>query len=392
MEYLYEVLDRLVAFDTVSAHSDVAAMEYAAGELARQGFKTVLRAVTVGSVPQANLVAWAGPAVPDGLIISGHIDTVPFQGQPGWERAPLKMEVAGDRIYGRGTADMKGFLAQCIDAASRLDRARLKRPLVLVFTANEEVGCLGAKSVAPALPEILGATPRPQLAWIGEPTSYEVLHAHKSIVAFEVIVHGRGGHSGAPEHGVNAIAVMGKVIAAIGQLQEESRSIISASFKPIFPESPHDVLNFGTIAGGIAVNIIAEECTLKISYRSLPDTEPLALYREITRRVGTIDTHDHASPNHRATIELGAPMVVPPLLSPRGTTLERALFEATGASSAAGARFGTDGGWFANSGIVSLICGPGDYEQAHRPNEYLRRELFERGPGMILKVIDKLCG
>ena len=149
-----------------------------------------------------------GPPRADGLIISGHVDTVPFDGQPGWEREPLKLEVAGERIYGRGTTDMKGFIAQCLDAARTLDSARLRRPLVFVFTASEEVGCLGAHSVAPALKQILGDTPVPRLAWIGEPTSWGVCHAHKSIVSFSVTVRGIGGHSGAPARGVNAIAVM----------------------------------------------------------------------------------------------------------------------------------------------------------------------------------------
>src|SRR6266852_8108935 len=133
--YLYDVLERLIAFDTVSSHSDVPAMEHLAGHMERHRFKAMLHRTEIAGVPQANLVAWAGPPRPDGLIISGHLDTVPVEGQPGWDRDPLRMEVAGDRIYGRGTADMKGFLAQCVDAAGQLDRARLLRPLVFLFTS-----------------------------------------------------------------------------------------------------------------------------------------------------------------------------------------------------------------------------------------------------------------
>ncbi len=144
-------------------------------ELAPRGFKTAIQPIELFGVSQANLVAWVGPPRADGLIISGHVDVVPFDGQPGWEREPLKLELAGDRIYGRGTTDMKGFIAQCLDASRTLDSSRLKRPLVFVFTASEEVGCLGANSVAPALKQILGETPVPRLAWIGEPTSWEVI-------------------------------------------------------------------------------------------------------------------------------------------------------------------------------------------------------------------------
>lgn len=390
-EYLYDVARRLIAFDTVSSNSDRDAIDYLAGELTRHGFKTAIQPVELLGVPQANLVAWAGPPRADGLIISGHVDTVPFEGQPGWEREPLKLEVAGERIYGRGTTDMKGFIAQCLDAARTLDPTRLKRPLVFVFTANEEVGCQGAKRVAPALKEMLGETPVPRVAWIGEPTSWEVSHAHKSIVSFGVTVRGIGGHSGAPARGVNAIAVMGRVIETIGRYQQELAARRPAKYLEIFPDAPHDVLNLGTVQGGIALNMIAEECKLRVSYRTLPDADPLGLFHEIERRLAALDCHDYAGPDHRAKIEVELLNLVPPLDSPRGTALEAALFEATGARTAAGALYATDGGWFTGSGITSLICGPGDLEQAHQPNEHVRRDAFDLGPAMMAKVIARLC-
>jgi acetylornithine deacetylase len=185
---------------------------------------------------------------------------------------------------------------------------------------------------------------------------------------------------------------MGKVMEVIGKLQQERASSRDAAFADAFPKSPYDVLNFGTIGGGIALNMIAEECRLKISYRSLPDADPMALYREIERRLTGVDTRDWAGGSHRAKISIGPAQIVPPLLSPRGTTLERVLAEETGSSTSSGAVFGTDGGWFARSGITSLICGPGDLDQAHQPNESIRRDAFERGPELILRVIDRMCG
>ena len=389
--YLHEVTRRLVAFDTVSANSDVAAMDYLAAELTARRFKVAQQKIDVDGVPQSNLVAWIGPPRGDGLIISGHVDTVPFQGQPGWTRDALKLEDAGDKLYGRGTSDMKGFLAACLDAATQLDASRLKRPLVFVFTADEEVGCFGAKRIGPELKSILGETPVPRMAWIGEPTSWEVSHAHKSIVLFDVIVHGRAGHSGAPAAGVNAIAVMGKVMDAIGKIQEQRRSSVQPEHIEIFPDAPHDVLNFGTISGGMASNMIAEECRLKISYRTMPEVDPMELYREVQQQVGQVQRYDYASREHRAEIELTPPMVVPPLNSPRGTPLEAALFEATGARKSGGVLFGTDGGWFARSDIDSLICGPGDLDQAHQPDEFIRRAALEKTPSIILKVIERMC-
>ncbi|HVB79790.1 MAG TPA: M20 family metallopeptidase [Candidatus Binataceae bacterium] len=387
--YLYEVLERLVAFDTVSSNSDAPAMGFLAARLETHGFKVHLHRIAVAGTPQVNLIAWAGPPRPDGLTISGHLDTVPYAGQPGWTREPLKLGVDADRVWGRGTTDMKGFLAECVAAAAALDLRALTRPLVFIFTSNEEVGCLGAESVCGVLGSILGEVPAPKLVWIGEPTSWQVQHAHKSIVLFDVTVRGVGGHSGAPEQGVNAIAVAGRVLEAIGRLQAERRAP-SDKFMRIFPDSPHDVLNVGTIAGGIAANIIAEQCRLVITYRSLPDTEPLEIYREVRRRLAALDPYDYASHNHRAAIEVGPPMVVPPLLSSRDTALERALLEVTGTREVGGALFATDGGWFAQAGMVPLVCGPGDLDQAHKPNESIRRAALESGTEKILKVIARL--
>jgi len=389
--YLYEVLDRLIAFDTVSSHSILPAVEYLADQLTGHGLKTAVHQIDVYGVQQANIVAWMGPPRPDGLIITGHLDTVPVEGQPGWERDPLKMEIDGNRIFGRGSSDMKGFLAQCADTARTLEQTRLKRPVVFIFTADEEVGMLGARELAPALQGILGEVPQPHLAWIGEPTSYKVLHAHKSICSFEVHVRGRGGHSGAPDQGVNAIAVMGKVIEALGNLQAERHAIDNPEFADVFPESPYDVMNLGTIRGGLATNVIAEECILRASYRSLPKTDPLELYEEIKRRLGAIDLHDYASGNFAAAIEVSLLLAAPPMWSNRDTRLEQVLFEITGNKSTRGAQFATDGAWFSGAGIQCLICGPGDYEQAHQPNESIRRESCERCPAMITRVIEQMC-
>ena len=389
--YLYEVLERLIGFDTVSTNSDVPAMEYLADHLDRAGFRTALHKSDIARVAQANLVAWAGPPEPDGLIISGHLDTVPFAGQPGWEREPLRMEATGDRVFGRGTTDMKGFLAQCADAARLLEQDRLHRPVVFIFTASEEIGGLGAMLVTPELPDLLGDVPSPALAWIGEPTSYAIHAAHKSAVVVEITVRGRGGHSGAPHHGVNAIAIAGKVLDVVGQLQEERRAQPDPQFAAMFPESPFDVMNFGTIRGGIAENVIAEHCILRLSYRSLPGVDPLSMRDEIARRCAAIETCDYASRDHHATIQVGDAKVMPPMASRRGTSLEHALLAVTGQNTVSGAPFCTDGGWFARAGISSLICGPGEYAQAHQPNESIPRGAFEHGTATILEVIERLC-
>jgi acetylornithine deacetylase len=390
--YLLHVASRLVESDTVSHRSNEPAAELLADELDGLGFRLARQLVEAGGVRKANLVAWLGPPEPGGLILSGHLDVVPFEGQPGWSRDPLRLSAEGDRLYGRGTSDMKGFVAQCLAAARRLDPASLARPLVFVFTCDEEIGCLGAERLAPALAGLLGELPLPRLCWIGEPTSWRVLHAHKGIVAFEVHARGRGGHSSVPEAGVNAIALAARAIAAIGEVQAELRGEPVEAWRGTFPEAPYTTFNFGTIAGGTAANVIAEACRFLVSYRPLPDADPVAPFERVRERVAALAPCDFGSPELRGEIALGPPRVVPGMLSPRGTPLEKALFETLGEHEPGGAPFCTDGGRLAAAGIHSLVCGPGDLEQAHQPDESISREAFERGPDLILAVLARLLG
>lgn len=392
MTYLHEIATRLIQADTESHRSAVAALEALADDLERFGFRTELQRYPGEAAPQANLVAWAGPPEPGGLALSGHVDVVPFADQPGWSRDPLALQLEGDRAYGRGTSDMKGFLAQAMDAARRLDPASLQRPLVFLFTAEEEIGCLGAGRLAPALSSLLAPLPLPAWAWIGEPTSGRVFHAHKGIVAFSVEVRGEGGHSSVPEAGSNAIAAAAQVVAAIGAIQAELRERPRAELASLYPEAPYTTLNFGTIRGGSATNMIAEACTLRLSYRPLPDEAPLALYERIRARLGELDPRDWASPGRPARVELGPARVAPGLLARQGTPLEAELVRAYGHPGSAGAPYCTDGGRLAEAGLEVLICGPGDLAQAHQPDESVDRHALESGPERILRVVRALCG
>lgn len=382
---------RLVGCDTTSAKTNVAAVEILADRLDASGFETRVQSWRDGDIEKANLVACAGPAAAEGLVVSGHLDTVPWQAQPGWDRSALSLEVTDDRVYGRGTSDMKVFIAQAVAAARAIERSRLTRPLVLIFTADEEVGCLGAARLVPELTTLLGDRPLPTLCWIGEPTSWQVFHAHKSFAAFDVKIRGRGGHSGLPTLGVNAIAVAGAVIAEIGRYQGELRDRPSADFAAVFPEAPYATVNLGVITGGAALNMIAEECSIRLSTRALPDADPLEPYREIARRLAALDPRDPGSPGRRAEISVGEPFVVPAMSSPRDTELERMLCDRLGQRSVRGALLGADGCRFQALGIHSLICGPGDFGEAHQPNESISRSAFEEGAEVIRSVVERLC-
>jgi acetylornithine deacetylase len=390
MDLLHDMAARLVATDTVSSRGNAALMGELGDRLEAAGFRVRLQTWGEGPHAKANLVAVSGPPERDGLVVSGHLDVVPFADQPGWTRDPLRLAFEGDRVYGRGTSDMKVFLAQCVDAAARLDLAALRRPVVFVFTADEEIGCLGSARLVPELDALLGGVPKPALAWIGEPTSWRVLHAHKGVAAFAVAVRGRGGHSSVPTAGVNAIAVAAQALAVVGELQAELRKRSRSEFAAIFPDAPYTTLNFGTVQGGTAANVIAEQCTFTVSYRPLPDEDPTWVQREVKQRLSERALRDWGS-EVEAEITVSDALVAPGMLSPRGTALERALHERLAGGAAGGAPFCTDGGRFAAAGIASLICGPGDLDQAHQPDESVSRTAFESGSEHIVRVIERLC-
>jgi acetylornithine deacetylase len=390
MNRLRELTARLISRDTESRHGNLPVMAELAERLEGAGFVARLQRWGEGAEEKANLLAFAGPAEPDGLILSGHLDVVPFRDQPGWTRDALQLAEDGARLYGRGTSDMKVFLAQCVDAACELDVARLRRPVVLLFTSDEEIGCLGAARLAPELDTLLGEIPKPALAWIGEPTSWKVFHTHKGIVAFRVSVRGEGGHSSVPEAGVNAIAVAAQALAIVGALQAELRGRGRPQFAEVFPEAPYTTLNFGTIQGGTASNMIAERCDFTVSYRPLPDEEPLAVYDEVRARLLERVPTDWGS-ERGARLEVSEPLLAPGLLTPPGTALEAALRAELGPGPLGGAPFCTDGGRFELAGIRSLICGPGDLDQAHQPNESISQAAFADGTGHILRVVERMC-
>jgi acetylornithine deacetylase len=286
---------------------------------------------------------------------------------------------------------MKVFLAQAVVAAGAIAVSRLRRPFVLAFTADEEIGCLGAARLAPDLVALLGDRPLPRLCWIGEPTDWEVLRAHKSVTIFDVAIRGRGGHSGQPALGVNAIAVAARVLEVVNHHQQELRAAASSRFAETFPEAPYSTINVGSIRGGTAPNMIAEECVLRLSTRGLPDADPLEIHRELRRRLAALDSRDPAFPGAAATIEVGDPLVVPPMSTPGGTALERALFERLGKTTARGSLLAADGCRFAPLGVATLICGPGEFAEAHQPNESISRRAFEEGADVVRAVVERLC-
>ncbi len=381
---LWEALSRLVACDTATGSSTLPAFELLAELLDRPGWSVVVDHPAHG---EPGVVAWAGPPEPGGLALSGHVDVVPWRGQPGWTREPLHLVREGGRAYGRGVADMKGAIAQLTALAATIDPARLRRPVLLVLTADEEIGCLGAERLMPRLDELTGGLPRPAGAVIGEPTGGVVYRAHKGHVTLTVTTHGRGGHSSRPDLGANAIAAMAAAAGALAQVQAELATRVGADALELFPDYPAVPFNLGLIAGGTADNMIAERCTLTIGFRPGPGDGPEELAAELGRRMAAAARA--AVPGTELSVD--EVIVTPGMTSPATGPVADALRELTGQERFLGAPFATDGGHFERAGVPAYIWGPGELAQAHQPNESVTVEALQTGLETLAALVGRIC-
>ena len=388
LETTEALLAELVAFDTVTSRSNVACAERLADRLGSVGWHVELIRDHAFGADKASLIARLGPDTSGGLILSGHMDVVPWDDQPGWSRDALALGRVDDRLVGRGVADMKGFLAQCVAVAERLDPRRLARPLVLLFTCDEEEGCVGAERLLPSLDRLRTRWPLPEDCVIGEPTGFRVYCAHKGHVRVRITTGGRGGHSSRPDLGVNAIAAAAAVARAVTELAEDVATRVTASDRRLFPEFPAVPFNLGTIHGGTADNMIAERCELIVGFRQVPGGDPEELLGELETRV----REAVVSETPGATVTLDDVVLTPSMSSPTDSGTCRVLCGLVGENQPVGAPFATDGGQFERIGIRSWICGPGALEQAHQPDESLPVAALDAGLELVEALVERRCG
>ena len=388
---LWEVSRRLVGFNTVSAYSNVDAAEYLANLLEESGFAVHLLKETVQNIEKAMVLAWAGPEVPGGLIISGHIDVVPFDGQPGWTSDPLVMHTDGQRIFGRGVSDMKVFLAQAILAAKRHPLNKLKRPLMYIFTCDEEIVGQGSGRLIKALPHLFESYPLPLVALIGEPTNFDIFPAHKGYAVFDICVRGKAGHSSAPSNGLNSIEKMAEVIQLLQEANHHLQGQVSPENARLFPESPSSVFNCAVINGGLAANMIPEACHLTVSIRIAPGDQIEEILIGLRERIENSIAKSMKARGPEYGIFIEDPIVTPPMHSPVDSQFCKFLSQVMGKPIDRGAPYATDGGQFQRIGINSYICGPGLLAEAHQPNESIPLANFFTGLEKIEQVIYEWC-
>jgi acetylornithine deacetylase len=377
---LLEINEKLIAFDTVSAKSNRDCSDYICNLLDPLNFKIVKDTYQdEKGREKVQILASIGPEVEGGLILSGHIDTVPFENQAGWTVDPLKLQLKDGKFYGRGTCDMKVFIGQCLEVSESLDLKKLKKPLHFVFTADEEVGCLGAKRIKESIQTLLKDTALPKRAIIGEPTSFNIINTHKGIVHFDIYIKGVGGHSSRPDRGENAIETMGAIIEVIKAMNNEYTQKLDDKLSKQFPDYPYNHLHIALANGGLALNMIPETAKLSISYRSFPTDDPRMLYNDLKSRLAEFKNTNLTN----LFITPGMPLSL-------DDELEKLLKKELNKNQTESVSFATDGGYIKSLGIETYVCGPGDIKEAHTPNEFINESDFYMGAVHIKNICEQL--
>jgi len=349
-----EILDRLIRFRSVVGTPNGAIVDWIKDYLESHGVPVAVLTGPEGD--RANLFATIGPAGTPGYILSGHMDVVPAR-EPGWTSDPFELRVSGERLYGRGATDMKGFIAAALAAVPTLSRMPLARPVHLALSYDEEAGCRGAPHLIARLPDLCA---KPAGAIIGEPSGMQAVCAHKGKTAARVTIRGCPGHSSRPDLGVNAIHAMADVLNAA---VSEAQRLTKGPFDPVF-EPAYSSLQVGTIAGGQAINIIPDHCAIEVEARAIAGVDPTSLLAPVKATVEALAA--------RGLDAEWAPMSAYPALSlAADATLATLMQELTGEAPLAAVSYGTEAGLYQQAGIDAIICGPGDIDRAHKPDEFI---------------------
>ncbi|HEY2889247.1 MAG TPA: acetylornithine deacetylase [Dongiaceae bacterium] len=374
-----EMLAKLVAFDTTSAKSNLALIEFVRDYLAGHGIES--RLIFDDQRSKANLYASMGPGGPGGVVLSGHTDVVPVAGQP-WSADPFTLRESNGKLFGRGTCDMKGFIALALSLAPEMQSAGLKRPIHIALSYDEELGCLGAPRM---IADIKANLPLPEVAIVGEPTRLKLGNKHKGCYGFDLEVTGRDGHSSATHRGVNAIAYAARAIAYLDDMAERFRR--EGPFDPGF-DPPYTTFNVGEIGGGTAVNVIARQCKVAWEFRPIPAVDPKTVVAEVERFLNQDLAPRMREKAPEAGVAMSEACIVPPLVPRPGSPAEALARHLTGANDTIGLAFGTEAGQFQEIGIDAIVCGPGSIEQAHQPDEFIELSQFAQGEAFLRRLID----
>lgn len=368
--------EKLIAFDTVSRNSNLELIAAAREILTAAGADLRFSYDPKGT--KANLFATFGPRTGGGLVLSGHTDVVPVDGQE-WSCDPFAARISGDRLYGRGAADMKGFLAVLLALAPQIATLDLRRPIHYAFSFDEEVGCTGVRHL---LSDLQSAGIRPALAIIGEPTEMRVVSAHKAGAVIETAIRGREGHSSAPEKGASAVMMAGEFVALIARHQENLTSVRDDFFDP-----PYTTLQANVISGGTAVNVLARDARVTWEYRALPGRDPAAILSAIEQEANAAIVGRYRAGAPEAAFKTEVVAAYPGLAHNDESPAVKLACAITGSNRTHSVSYGTEAGLFQGAGIPAVICGPGSISQAHRADEFIAIEQLDQCAAFLERLI-----
>ncbi len=375
------IFDRLMCFDTVSSKPNIALMQFVQDLLADAGVEAVLIPDPLGQ--KANLYATVGPAGQGGVMLSGHTDVVPVEGQA-WTKQPFALTEENGRYYGRGAADMKGFCAVAIATMLEAAKRPLKTPLHLALSYDEEIGCMGVRSLV----DLLQSAPvRPRFCIVGEPTGLQVATGHKGKVALRAICTGREGHSALAPMALNALHLAADFVQAVRALQAD---VAAKGLKDGDYDVPYSTIHVGKLNGGVQVNIVPNTAVIDFEIRSVAGEDVAGLIGRLGDAAEAIVAPLRGDyPEAAITIE--QLWDYPGLGTPSDAAVVNFVKGLTGANGTMKVAFGTEGGLFdARLGIPTVICGPGSMAQGHKPDEFVTVEQMARCEAMMAALLDRL--
>ncbi len=377
-----EMLERLVSFPTVSRDTNLPLIDFVESYLADLGVASVRTPDETGQ--KASLHAIVGPQVEGGVILSGHTDVVPIDGQD-WSSDPFTLTERDGRLYGRGTCDMKGWLALSLAAVPQMLESGLKRPAILALSYDEEVGCLGAP---PMIARIAAELPQAAACIVGEPSMMKIVDGHKGIAGLEVHVRGFEVHSSLVHTGVSAVMTAARLITWLhGEMARNAAGALpeNAAYEP-----PFTTLHSGMISGGTAHNITAKDCRFTVDIRAVPN-EPVADWVARFRAEAARVEAEIQAIRHEAKITVTERTTAPGLVPEDDGAAEALVRRLTGENATGKVAYATEGGQFQDGGFSTVICGPGSIEQAHQPDEYLSLDQLAAGEVFMEKLVTELA-
>ncbi|MCD9114309.1 acetylornithine deacetylase [Pseudomonas bijieensis] len=376
------LLERLVGFATVSRESNLALIEFVRDYL--QGLGVDSELIYNAERTKANLLASIGPAAPGGVVLSGHTDVVPVDGQA-WTVEPFCLSEMDGKWFGRGTADMKGYLASVLAAVPMFLASALRRPVHLAFSYDEEVGCLGVHSL---LDVLVRRVPPPALCLIGEPTQLQPVLGHKGKLAMRCHIKGAACHSAYAPYGVNAIEQAARLIGRLGEIGAAlaDPSLHDARFDPAY-----STVQVGVIQGGTALNIVPADCRFDFEVRALPDFAPQVVAEQLQGYAEQTLLPAMQAVASDTAIRFEALSAYPGLATAPDSAAAQLVARLCGSEAFGTVAFGTEGGLFHQAGVPTVVCGPGSMDQGHKPDEYVSIEQMAACDRLMDRLASYLC-